>query len=180
MPVLQDREFGSITLRRSRLARLVRLKVDANGRISVSLPMRSPLYTAKHLLENSRVQLRQLLASLPNTKYDPEAKKALRKKAKNDLPVRLEQLAAQCGFVYKKSRLSSAGTRWGSCSSQGTISLNIYLMSLPKELIDYVIIHELCHTKHMNHSPQFWQLVAAHCPEFKLLRRRLKQHHPQK
>ncbi|HXH27008.1 MAG TPA: M48 family metallopeptidase [Candidatus Acidoferrum sp.] len=178
MPILQDKEFGSITLRRSRLARVVRLKVDTHGRVSMSMPMRAPLYLAKQLLEDSRPQLRRLLADAPSRATDPLQLKALRKKAKEFLPSRLQQLAAKHGFSYQKSRLSSAGTRWGSCSSRGTISLNIYLMTLPSELIDYVIIHELCHTKHMNHSRSFWQLVAAYCPDYKQLRRLLKQHRP--
>jgi hypothetical protein len=105
-------------------------------------------------------------------------RKALRVQAKAFLPRRLKALAEEHGFSYQKLRYSSAGTRWGSCSSQGTISLNIWLMQLPFELIDYVILHELCHTKHMNHSEAFWAEVATYIPGYKDLRHRLKQHHP--
>lgn len=105
-------------------------------------------------------------------------KKLLRKQAAAYIPRRLAMLAKMHDFIYKNVRLSNAETRWGSCSSSGTISLNIWLMTLPLELVDYVLVHELAHTRHMNHSQAFWGAVEECLPDFKNRRRAIKQYSP--
>lgn len=102
----------------------------------------------------------------------------LRKEAKAYLPKRLKTLAERYGYHYKSVRFPHATGRWGSCSSSGTISLNISLMKLPLDLIDYVILHELAHTKQMNHSSAFWDEVSKHNPHYKLHRRQIKHYSP--
>ena len=104
--------------------------------------------------------------------------KALRKEAKSYLPRRLAFIAKEHGFHYSSVRLSHAGSRWGSCSSNGTISLNIALMNLPFALLDYVLYHELSHTRQMNHSKKFWNEVANLDKDYEQHRRELKQYTP--
>ena len=103
---------------------------------------------------------------------------ALRKEAKSYLPRRLSFLAKEHGFSFARSKITHSSSRWGSCSSSGTISLNIGMMNLPFELIDYVIIHELCHTRHMNHSTKFWDEVYKFDPQYKMHRNELKKYSP--
>ena len=228
MPIIQDEEFGKITIRRSARATQVRLRVAPDGTLRASLPLYAPSFLVKRLIKSSRQELRDMLSQAqPHTIYTdgmqigkshtlivrqvagtvqshrrgqqiiislPPHKSlqdtdvvrevrdsiiaALRVEAKSYLPKRLSFLAAKGGFSYKKVRFSHASGRWGSCTSEGTISLNIALMKLPFELIDYVIIHELAHTRHMNHSPEFWQQVAEWDPQYKDHRRSLKQEAP--
>lgn len=83
-------------------------------------------------------------------------KGAMRRRAQETLPQRLHELATRHKLQYGKVSIRDSHTRWGSCSSKGDINLSIYLMMLPAELIDYVLLHELCHTLEMNHSERFW------------------------
>ncbi len=101
--------------------------------------------------------------------------KALKIEAKNYLIQRLQFLAQKYGFKYNKVTLRNQKTRFGSCSFKNDISLNINLMKYDFDLIDYVLIHELCHTKIKNHSNLFWSEVEKYCPDWKLKRKRLKQ-----
>ena len=100
--------------------------------------------------------------------------KALRVQAKALLPGRLRKLSQQTGLSYHSVRCRQLKSRWGSCSSNGDITLNIYLMQLPWGLIDYVLIHELTHTKVMHHGPDFWSELERHLPNAKSLRKSIR------
>jgi predicted metal-dependent hydrolase len=101
---------------------------------------------------------------------------ALTRRAKELLPPRLKLLAAEKGFVYNSCTVRNVHSRWGSCNVKKNISLSIYLAMLPNELIDYVLLHELCHTVEMNHSDRFWALMdkVAAPAKAKDLRKKLK------
>ena len=90
----------------------------------------------------------------------------LRQQARQQLEPRLRALADELGFSYQRVTIRSQKSRWGSCSSRGTISLNDQLMFLPADTVRYLMIHELCHTRQLNHSPAFWQLVASCCADY--------------
>ncbi len=104
--------------------------------------------------------------------------RALRLEAEALLPGRLRQLAADGGFTYSSVGVKQLTGRWGSCDARGNITLNLFLMQLPWELIDYVLWHELTHTKHLNHGPDFWQEFLQHEPRAKLYRGRIRRCKP--
>ena len=100
----------------------------------------------------------------------------LRKQAKAYLPGRLAELAAQHGFSYNQVRIKHNASNWGSCSAKKNINLNLNLMRLPEELRDYVMLHELCHLKYMNHGKEFHALLESVCPNHRTLRTKLREY----
>lgn len=106
------------------------------------------------------------------------AERALRAEATQLLPQRLRTLAVKHGFSYKTVRVRKLTSRWGSCSHDQTISLSIYLIQLPWRLIDYVLLHELVHTRHLNHGADFWKTFERALPDARALRKDIKTHKP--
>jgi predicted metal-dependent hydrolase len=96
-----------------------------------------------------------------------QLRKWIRQQAWELLPSMLESVSQRTGLSYKKLSIRSQKTRWGSCSSRGTISLNDQLLFVSRANAEYLMIHELCHTQHMNHSARFWQLVEFHCADYR-------------
>ena len=100
-------------------------------------------------------------------KFSESDLKSMGKEAKKTLPPRVMEIAEAMGITYNKLSFRKQRTRWGSCNSKGNISLNCLLVKVPEEVRDYVIIHELAHRKHMNHSKAFWSLVEKYDPKFR-------------
>jgi len=99
-----------------------------------------------------------------------------RRQAENHIKKRTDELCSRVGVTYGRLTVRGARTRWGSCSQKGNINFNWKLMMVPDPVIDYVIIHELAHLKEINHSKNFWKLVAEHCPQWRKHRKWLKDH----
>lgn len=97
------------------------------------------------------------------------------RKAHSVLVPLLRQLSMETGIAFVQTAIRCQKSRWGSCSSSGTISLNQKLLFVDPDLVRYVLIHELCHMREMNHSRHFWKLVGQFFPEYQLARRRLKE-----
>ena len=104
--------------------------------------------------------------------------RALRKEAAALLPQRLEALASQTGYTYQGVKIKQLKSRWGSCNSNQEITLNLFLMQLPWHLIDYVLMHELTHTKVMQHGRPFWKAMEAYMPDAKELRKQMSGYQP--
>ncbi len=105
--------------------------------------------------------------------------RALKREAEQLLPQRLASLAKQEGYTYKSITVKQLKRRWGSCDQHKNIVLNLFLMQLPWHLIDYVIIHELVHTHHLNHSKEFWDEMKRKVPALATIRKAMRAHRPQ-
>lgn len=178
--IINDAEFGEVIVRKNALAKSVRFSIAPSGRLQMSVPRGTSDFLIKRFLKSNHDLIREKipLGDPKKQRARDAKKKILAKQAREYLPYRLEYFAKLYGYHYDKCRLSHAATRWGSCSSNRTISLNIGLMQVPEILRDYVIIHELAHLNHMDHSAAFWAEVKSHDPKYKEHRQKLKQFSP--
>lgn len=164
--------LGDVTLSQTRRARRISICVRGTGAVRVSFPLGVSQRRALEFLEQKvewiesvRERMSQRRAALPPQLPPCEAKarvEELRRAAKLDLPMRMERISQATGLRCAKLSIRAARTKWGSCSGQNHISLSLFLVTLPEHLRDYVIVHELCHTVHHNHSPRFHALVDHH------------------
>ena len=162
--VVQHPLVGAVVVRVSSRARRITLSVRPSGEVRLTLPSGVSVERALACLEEKVAwveRARQRLAAHKAAMPAPETVdvEALRAAAKRDLPPRIERLSQQTGLRYTKLTIRAARSKWGSCSARNTISLSLYLMLLPESLRDFVILHELCHTVHHNHSPRFHALL---------------------
>lgn len=111
---------------------------------------------------------------VPNQNSQTKFVNFLKGQAKKYIHDRVEFYSQRYGFSHKGISITSATSRWGSCGGKNTLNFTFKLMLCPIEVVDYVVVHELCHTKQKNHSLKFWQLVAEILPNYKTLRRWLK------
>ena len=159
---VKDKVLGLIALRVTATARKYKVFIR-RGRVVGSMP--PPPYGEMSimikLIEENKAELLKALEEeqkkIPHETV--EQRKVLISKANAYLPQRLAELAIKYGFSYRIIRIKDNKSRWGSCSSLGAINLSLGLMRLPYHLIDYVLLHELCHTVEMNHGPRFWALM---------------------
>lgn len=157
--------IGAVLLRRSPRVRRVTISVRPSGEVRLSFPPTVSIERACAFLDEKaawvvrareRMAARYADAPPPLTRSEIEQLAAA---AKQDLPPRIARLSAQTGLHYHFLTITAARTKWGSCSSQNRISLSLFLMTLPEHLRDFVILHELCHTVHHNHSAAFHALL---------------------
>lgn len=162
--------------------------------VNFSNGMLIPPFNAFHIFERSvsRVSSRQtddmLVVSVPEgttldssdvqSKIRAQIIKQLRLCSEERIIPRVRLLANQYQFEVNSVVIKRLRGRWGSCSQKNDLVFNLFLVQMPDEYIDYVIFHELCHTVHLNHSKQFWQLVEAHIPNYKTLRKSIKTFSP--
>lgn len=178
--ILNDREV-SYVFRRYKLSRRLKLIVRSDATIVVSAPM---LFSEKRAEKFIRAQAHWLLERIKF--FENQNNKKLikttqvdylkqKEKARKIILAKLERLNKYYNFKYNRVSIRNQKTRWGSCSKQGNLNFNYRLIYLSENLSDYIVVHELCHLREMNHSNKFWKLVAELVPNYKILRRELKK-----
>ena len=157
--IYQDSDFGRVTVTVNPRARSIIMRPEIDG-IRITAFQGASLSFVKRIVEQHRSSLLKKQATLQaRPKLTADDVERMRKEAKATLPRKVAELAHLYGFTYAGVRIRGAKTRWGSCTGKNTISLSLYLMQVPEHLQDYVILHELCHTVHHDHSPRFWALM---------------------
>jgi predicted metal-dependent hydrolase len=153
-----------------------------NGQVFLKAPLRTPLKFLEGLVIKKQKWIEIKIKTSIQAFESKQSKKAISKEEhefyKKELGLYLEEkvqyFAGQIGVTFGKINIRKTISRWGSCTTSGNLSFSIFLWNTPNYVIDYVIVHELCHRKFMNHSRQFWDLVSANYPEYKLAEKWLK------
>ena len=152
-------DIGDVLLERSYRAKHINISVKPPSKVRVAVPVGIKFHKAQRIAEQQKDWIRNQIRKFSNSKakrLDKRPTGAELQHATAYLSERVKTLAQRYGFQYKKVSFKSMMTRWGSCSSKNNISLNILIAQLPKELQDYIILHELLHTRIKNHSKAYW------------------------
>lgn len=149
---------------------ILRAPTFASNRQIEEFYNKNKAWLEKHIIENEKIT--EESRSYPA--FTEDEIKALKARAKQYIPKRVEYWAEIIGVKYNSVSIRAQKTRWGSCSSKGNLNFNCLLMLTDTEAIDYVVIHELCHIKELNHSKRFWSLVETYMPNYKEVQKRIK------
>lgn len=172
-------ELGKVTILIKPGTRSIRARIKADA-IVLSIPSPTLYNTGMRFLDENQTRLLEMkrraalrtAVSIPDTDL-----RKITEQAKSELPARVDEIARKYGFSHNGVGIRNMKSRWGSCSSGKVIHLSVYLMRLPSHLIDFVIVHELCHTREMNHSSRFWHEVELIYHNYRELNKELRNHH---
>ena len=155
------------------------IQITPAGEVIVRCPRRFPEREAERFVESRRDWIEKHLEKISQRPslplLTPEELKALGKQAAQVIPQRAAYYAPRVGVCYGRITIRSQHTRWGSCSAKGNLNFNCLLMLCPPEVLDYVVVHELCHRIELNHSTRFWAEVARVMPDYLRHRKWLKE-----
>ena len=165
-------------IRSNRKTIAIQIKVD--GRVIVRAPMRMSQADITRFVDSKTEWISKHLAAIhqrqssPVTPFTDDELRRLADAARQDIPRRVAKYAPIVGVSYGRITIRAQKSRWGSCSAKGNLNFNCLLMLCPEDMRDYVVVHELCHRKALNHSPRFWAEVAKALPGYVVRRKWLK------
>jgi predicted metal-dependent hydrolase len=163
---------GDVLFERSSRAKYINISVRHSGKVRVAVPYRTSYRKAVAFARTKVDWINKQLSRLEQIEKKIPLEKVDKAEARRVLIPRLQYLAEKHGYKYNRVALRNQKTRWGSCSARN----NINLVSLPQDLMDYVILHELTHTKVKNHSKDFWKQLAKHIPNAKEQNKELRNY----
>ena len=153
------------------------MRLEADGRITVHAPTGTSMDTIHKFVQSHEKWIEKNMPRVQSRaqKYESADVQSLTQEAKQYIPPRVEYLAVRMGLYPQGVKITSAKTRFGSCSAKNSLCFSCYLMLYPKEAIDYVIVHELAHIKEKNHSDRFYKVIEDFMPDYKSRIRLLKK-----
>ena len=156
------------------------LTITQEGSLQIKAPLQMKEKDIERFIGQRRFwiykQTKRVLKENENRVFRSEEEiQGLREQARKVLTERTNYYKEMLNVDYQRIRIGNQKTRWGSCSSRGTISYNWHLVLMPERIIDYVVVHELCHLVEMNHSPAFWKKVSEILPDYEDRRKWLKE-----
>lgn len=171
-------------INRNRRAKHLRLILHMDGKLSVTIPWTASYKQGLQFVQNhiewigkniQKIEEKEGLKKTPKNSREEYLK--FKRNAKKFILENLLKLNQFYQLKYRRVSVKNQKTRWGSCSSDGNLNFNYKIALLPRKFARYVIVHELCHLKEMNHSKRFWDLVAQTIPDHKTIRREMKKWH---
>lgn len=160
----------------------IAIQIHPDGTVIVRCPKQLSERSIRSFVESKRGWIEARLAKQAAHPVLPAFTEAeirtLAANARKVIPEHVAFLAPRVGVTYGRITIRSQHSRWGSCSGKGNLNFNCLLMLMPEEVLDYVVVHELCHRKEMNHSPRFWAEVERILPNFKESKKWLKENGP--
>lgn len=177
---IQNQEID-YTLKTSKRARRMRLAIYNDGSLVVTKPYGLPNIFVNFFLRNkanwvlSKIEYFKRFKRVVVVRNKREHYLEHKEEARRFIKDKVKELNQYYKFNYHRISVRNQATRWGSCSKKGNLNFNYKLLFLSKQVAQYVIVHEICHLKEMNHSARFWDLVAQTVPSFKEMRRELKK-----
>ncbi len=176
-----DNENYQYNLRRRRYGKYVRLTIEPDGTLTVTAPATYPMFLVKKFLSSRALWIKKNLAkvlanpSILGIRHSEAEIKKYKLYTRRLVEDRLRHFNQFYQLEVRRIAVRCQKSRWGSCSSKKYLNFNYRICLLPAELADYIIVHELCHIKEMNHSPRFWTLVHQTIPDYKNLEKLLKK-----
>lgn len=167
------------TLKKYKSSKSIRLRIKSSGEILVTAPyFVSKKYVDEFILQKSDWIKEKLNTCIPKTKHDPKQEKREYQKYKQQalerVTSKIKKINSFYTFKFNKIFIKNQKTRWGSCSNKKNLNFNYKIVFLPEHLAEYLVVHELCHLKEMNHGKKFWRLVEQMVPDYINTQRELR------